>query len=141
VRHAELIVRVPQMLVLYNEDQDKLDNAQEMFASLFNFYEYKIINDMKQALPTIESVADEVVQKFNSRDGGKFWFYDKFLILIYLSCLGVFVSCLLLGYYVLLSQLNLKLMTLNEASLAYCNVVHPYRNAADCYMEEVNYEY
>lgn len=54
-RHAELIVRVPHMLVLYKEDEERIEDIKARFSQLFEFYESKILIDIEREYPLLES--------------------------------------------------------------------------------------
>jgi NACHT domain len=45
---AELIVRVPQLLVVHKENEEKLSDCQEKFFDLFNFYEKHVLVDLER---------------------------------------------------------------------------------------------
>ncbi|CAH1734885.1 unnamed protein product [Chironomus riparius] len=89
-RHAELIVRVPHLLALYHENTDKLDQIREYFLPLFSFFEFKVVEDMKIALPNIETEADGEIKKFNDKRKRKgFCSMRNLIILIIVACISV----------------------------------------------------
>jgi len=92
-RHAELIVRVPHLLALYHENQEYLDKLRDMFLPLFSFFEFKVIEDMKTALPNIETEGDGEIKKFNDKRKRKGFFRMRNLVLLILiasiSAVGV----------------------------------------------------
>lgn len=53
LQHAELIVRVPQLLVQYKGDQKKLKEIRKDFSELFNFYEERILKALEIEHPLI----------------------------------------------------------------------------------------
>lgn len=55
LRHTELIVRVPHLLALYKENQEKLNKAKEIFSELFLFYETKTLIDLEREYPLMEA--------------------------------------------------------------------------------------
>jgi hypothetical protein len=64
MRHAELIVRVPQLMVLYSKNQTQADNCRKIYADLYRFCEQFIAYDMQSQLPNIKSTTEEKVQDF-----------------------------------------------------------------------------
>lgn len=52
--HAELIVRIPQMIAMYSNSPSIFNEKQEKFCSLFDFYEKTCVPQMETALPKIE---------------------------------------------------------------------------------------
>lgn len=56
VQHAELIVRVVQLLALYSldSDRDTIEEIKQEFRSLFDFFVAKVFPDMKRKLPELE---------------------------------------------------------------------------------------
>lgn len=50
-QHAELIVRVPQLLVLYMKEPQKLENCVKAFPELFEFFHSKIVVDVRNEVP------------------------------------------------------------------------------------------
>jgi hypothetical protein len=52
--HAELIVRVPQMIVIYFYNQIFTNLTRGTFPSLFDFYETNVVPEMERELPNLE---------------------------------------------------------------------------------------
>lgn len=52
---AELIVRVPQLLALYKDDEDSFFEVSGEFSELFDFYEQSVLADFKLAVPLLEA--------------------------------------------------------------------------------------
>ncbi|CAG9800002.1 unnamed protein product [Chironomus riparius] len=67
MQHAELIVRVPHLIMLYFNDQNKFEEVRKIFIKLFEVFEQKVIPDMKEALPNIETKAEFEVQTKNRK--------------------------------------------------------------------------
>lgn len=88
-RHAELIVRVPHLLAMYNENPEKLEMLQDLFLPLFHFFQFKVTEDMKAALPNIETEGDGEVQKFNDKRKKKGFFRPRNLMIM-----GIFAGIL-----------------------------------------------
>jgi len=63
-QHAELAVRVPQIIVEYSSDEEKLANRRENFPELFEFIQNEVFDDIEETLPEIEIQADEKIHKF-----------------------------------------------------------------------------
>lgn len=61
MHHAELIVRVPQLFMLYKNSPEKLTETQEKFTKLFEFFETRVVPAMRKALPGIEAEANEKI--------------------------------------------------------------------------------
>ncbi|XP_070505027.1 uncharacterized protein [Chironomus tepperi] len=57
--HAELIVRVVHIMAFYFKKPQKLNEVRVIFDPLFDFFELKVIPEMKEALPEIEKRVDE----------------------------------------------------------------------------------
>ncbi|CAG9800003.1 unnamed protein product [Chironomus riparius] len=67
MQHAELIVRVPHLIMLYFNDQNKFEEVRKIFIKLFEVFEQRVIPDMKEALPNIETKAEFEVQTKNRK--------------------------------------------------------------------------
>lgn len=63
VWHAELIVRVPHMIVKYSNDKEKLDECRKVYPELFRYFEETVYKDLKSELPRIKSRAEEKALK------------------------------------------------------------------------------
>lgn len=50
-RHAELISRVPKLLIRYKDDPERLIEVKKTFAQLFGFYEKRILDDFDKEYP------------------------------------------------------------------------------------------
>jgi len=55
MQHAELIVRVPHLLALYQYRPAKLNQIRTEFCLLFDFYEKKVVPEMQKLLPKIDA--------------------------------------------------------------------------------------
>ncbi|XP_070507649.1 uncharacterized protein [Chironomus tepperi] len=60
--HAELIVRVVHLLAFYRNLPEKLAQVRTKFIKLFEFYENKVVPELQQALPEIESHHEKVLE-------------------------------------------------------------------------------
>ncbi|XP_070493077.1 uncharacterized protein [Chironomus tepperi] len=60
--HAELIVRVVHLLAFYRNLPEKLAQVRTKFIKLFEFYEKKVVPELQQALPEIESHHEKVLE-------------------------------------------------------------------------------
>ncbi|XP_070501416.1 uncharacterized protein [Chironomus tepperi] len=105
-RHAELIVRVPHLLALYHEDQDYLDQLREIYLPLFSFFEFKVVEDMKTALPNIETEADGEIRKFNDKRKRKGFFRMRNIILLLIIASIAVIGIILGVYFAILSSHN-----------------------------------
>ncbi|KAL7029674.1 hypothetical protein ACKWTF_006315 [Chironomus riparius] len=61
--HAELIVRVPHLIMKYLNNPEKFNSVRSTFHTLFDIYEDKIFKEMKEALPRIEAKAESEKEK------------------------------------------------------------------------------
>jgi hypothetical protein len=61
--HAELIVRVPHLLVMYKDDEAKLKECQSDFKELFDFYDKKALPDLEEKLAEARNLAKEMQEK------------------------------------------------------------------------------
>lgn len=52
--HAELIVRIPQLLVIHKENKEKVAEIQEKFATLFEYYEIDVLAVVNRELSNLE---------------------------------------------------------------------------------------
>ncbi|KAL7012258.1 hypothetical protein ACKWTF_014721 [Chironomus riparius] len=59
VYHAELIVRVVHLMAFYYNEPQKLKEVREDFDPLFDFFELKVVPELKEALPEIEKRVDQ----------------------------------------------------------------------------------
>lgn len=64
-RHAELIVRVPQLQALYEKDDEKLEEVKAAYARLFEFYENTTLKDLEREYPLME--ARRIVKQLNRK--------------------------------------------------------------------------
>lgn len=53
--HAELIVRVPHLLALYKTEPERLEEIQETFKDLFEFFETKTLPDLQAKYPLMRA--------------------------------------------------------------------------------------
>ncbi|XP_070502944.1 uncharacterized protein [Chironomus tepperi] len=85
LHHAELIVRVPHMIVKYSNDDKKLKENQTLFSELFKFTEEVTADYMEKSLPNIEIKAEEEILKFADRTKKqkrqiyRLWIFSAFL--------------------------------------------------------------
>jgi hypothetical protein len=63
-RHAELIVRAPQMIANYSNDEKKFTEVHDTYEDLFNFYEHKVLPEVKRATENTQKLAEEAIQSF-----------------------------------------------------------------------------
>ncbi|XP_070490541.1 uncharacterized protein [Chironomus tepperi] len=63
MHHAELIVRVPHLIVLYHDQPERLKKVRGVFIELFEFYEKKIVPEMMSSLPEIERRDEKEIEK------------------------------------------------------------------------------
>ncbi|KAL7048603.1 hypothetical protein ACKWTF_003418 [Chironomus riparius] len=63
MHHAELVVRVPHLIMKYFENPEKFQAVREIFIKLFKIFEDKIFLEMKHALPRIERNAEIEAEK------------------------------------------------------------------------------
>ncbi|KAG5684330.1 hypothetical protein PVAND_013565 [Polypedilum vanderplanki] len=94
---AELIVRVPHIIVKYNDNIHRLKQCKINFKSLFDFFDNFTVPDMKEALPKIEIKTEKDFQSFMDRrkkeKRQKFLVYTA-LILNFLLLFGILVILL-----------------------------------------------
>ncbi|XP_070493076.1 uncharacterized protein [Chironomus tepperi] len=64
-QHAELIARVPQLIVVYNDQPDKLNECRENFKQLFDMFELKTAAEMERSLTMIENYTSKEMMKRN----------------------------------------------------------------------------
>jgi len=55
IQHAELIVRVPHLIMKYFENLETFVQIRLIFSDLFEIYEKKLVGEMHKALPKIEA--------------------------------------------------------------------------------------
>lgn len=67
MQHAELIVRVPHLIIQYINDPSRFEEVRRIFDQLFAIYEKKFFEEMKEALPEIEARAEFETQKNQKR--------------------------------------------------------------------------
>jgi len=118
--HAELIVRVVHMLAFYFNQPEKLLELREYFGGLFNFYENKVVPEMKAALPIIEKKVELEIKKKDKK-------ISKLRFLLFISIgLGIVVA-LLTGFY--FYKPNYKFSELSEKNQGKVqNAVVIYKN-------------
>ncbi|KAG5673152.1 hypothetical protein PVAND_003220 [Polypedilum vanderplanki] len=63
--HAELIVRVPHLTVLYHHQPAKLQKVQKIYKPLFDYYETKVVKDLKKAIPEIIDYYTHLFKDYN----------------------------------------------------------------------------
>ncbi|XP_070505040.1 uncharacterized protein [Chironomus tepperi] len=102
---AELIVRIPHMLVLYRKNPEKLKELKDVFSCLFKFFIDKVIPDMTEAIPRIKGKAETEVTRKNK----KIWNLRKKL------CFSFFLTLLIaVGISFFLFDPPLKYSKLNS---------------------------
>ncbi|XP_070507662.1 uncharacterized protein [Chironomus tepperi] len=90
--HAELIVRVVHLLAFYRNLPEKLAEIRTKFIKLFEFYEKKVVPELQQALPEIESHHEKVLEIKDKK-------ITKFKIIsIVVTVIGIF-SAILIAYF------------------------------------------
>lgn len=70
--HAELIVRIPLLTALYEDDGDRTIEVQDKFFELFDFYKENTSVDLKRDFPLME--ANHEIIEFNELCGFEFTF-------------------------------------------------------------------
>ncbi|KAL7030639.1 hypothetical protein ACKWTF_006735 [Chironomus riparius] len=65
MQHAELIVRVPHLIMQYLQNPEKVEELRRLFSDLFDFFENKVVKELKEALPIVEAKAE--VEAFNNK--------------------------------------------------------------------------
>jgi hypothetical protein len=79
--HAELIVRVPHLLALYQNDENKFNHCREVFKELFSFYDKNILPVLEKALLEARKLAKELQEThgvpMNFDDANYFKSLDK----------------------------------------------------------------
>ncbi|KAG5667170.1 hypothetical protein PVAND_015165 [Polypedilum vanderplanki] len=109
-QHAELIVRVPHMIVKYFDDGESLENRKLTFKALFDFYENEVLSDVKEQAENIEKYANDAVRRFAHGMKTKVSKWKKISLV---SCL-MFCLSLILTYFlvpdqeILCENLNLR---------------------------------
>lgn len=66
-QHAELITRVPYLIVAYHRNQEKLNEIKRTFSKLFHFYEVKTLLDFKREFPVMKM--GQEVKELNEMSG------------------------------------------------------------------------
>ncbi|KAG5668085.1 hypothetical protein PVAND_016040 [Polypedilum vanderplanki] len=56
---AELIVRVPQMLTHYKNDEKTLNKQRKILKKLFDYYENFVVQSMEESLPVLQKLSDD----------------------------------------------------------------------------------
>jgi len=67
MQHAELIVRPPHLIMQYWNNSQKFKEIRMVFIKLFDLFENRVISDMREALPSIETKAECEVQTKNRK--------------------------------------------------------------------------
>ncbi|KAL7027649.1 hypothetical protein ACKWTF_005507 [Chironomus riparius] len=88
-QHAELIVRVPHLLALYYDNSEKINSLRLIYEKLFNLYEKKIVPEMIESIPEIESKIEKEIEKKDRKISKLKRFF------IYFVVFGALVACLL----------------------------------------------
>lgn len=63
VQHAELVVRVPHLMAMYYNQPEKMMEVRQNFNRLFDYFEKKVVPDMKEALPKVEKEIENMERK------------------------------------------------------------------------------
>ncbi|KAG5670187.1 hypothetical protein PVAND_000467 [Polypedilum vanderplanki] len=63
-QNAELIVRVPQMVVMYQNDPERLQILRAAFHKLFEYYENHVMDDIERKIPNINAELNLRCEKF-----------------------------------------------------------------------------
>jgi len=116
MHHAELIVRVPQLIMLYKNNPEKLTKIQEKFPGLFKFFEVRVIPAMRKALPGIEVKADEEIEANDAKviKYPKRWNIYIFCGLILALLIGICVF-LMINTGLFIRRSNYKYENLSES--------------------------
>lgn len=98
---AELIARVPQILAHFHNQKDNLNDFKIPFATLFYFYQEKVVMDLKRSLKVKEEEVEEEI-KGNYIKIVKDYKILKILFYVLIGLFGSFVVTLLVlsGLYV-----------------------------------------
>ncbi|KAL7011711.1 hypothetical protein ACKWTF_014396 [Chironomus riparius] len=115
MHHAELIVRVPQLLMLYGNEPEKLLKIQEKFPKLFKFFEVRVVPAMKKALHEIEAKAeiDFKVDDVIVREYPKRWSFFVVCGIVVAMLIGI-CGLLVIKAQLLMTKHNYKFQELSE---------------------------
>ncbi|XP_070497112.1 uncharacterized protein [Chironomus tepperi] len=92
--HAELIVRVPHILAFYADEPEEIEENQQIFKPLFDFYEHKVVPEMEKALPDIETRIEREIEQKDKKIVNLF----KIIVILVISSIVV-VGLLVLVLY------------------------------------------
>lgn len=118
--HAELIVRVPHLIMHYMNKPEKFNAINNIFPNLFDIYEKKVLEDMKKALPKIEAKAESEKKKSEKK-------IRKLKIILLITFLvGISIGWIALHYYKPTYKFSLlsprDKIKVENAPVIYCNV-------------------
>lgn len=92
MHHAELVVRVTHMLMLYSKQPEVLAQKMEIFKELFDYVQQYVLEDMKNAIPVLKRKA----RLANAKKDRKISRLKGYLCIIgVLSVIGLIVAVLL----------------------------------------------
>jgi len=63
MQHAELIVRVPHLLMMYHNNPERLQDTKANFHNLFDYFEHKVIPELQEAIPKVQKKAKKDQKK------------------------------------------------------------------------------
>jgi hypothetical protein len=63
-RRAELIVRAPQLIAHYSDNEEKFTQVRDIYENLFKFYEQRVLPEVKSATENTQKLAEEAIQSF-----------------------------------------------------------------------------
>lgn len=115
MQHAELIVRVPHLMMLYSNNEIQFKKTRSDFIKLFEIYEQKIVKEMEEALPQIEAKS-EVETQDNRRK-------IRNLILILIAVVVLSVTGIFSAIFITRSLTETINYKFNELSLEKQNIV------------------
>lgn len=95
VHHAELIVRVPHLIMHYFKEPERLGKVRKTFNKLFNFFEKQVVPQMKKALPKIIKNAKKDIDTKNQEIQ---CYQIKNKILMVLCIISLFTTAIAIGY-------------------------------------------
>lgn len=91
--HVELIVRVVHLMILYCDQPDKLSEVRNAYKCLFDFYENKVVNDMKAAL---KEMTEKDIMDQQKKDKKIF----KLKIFSVVICILAFIGVIVVAFIV-----------------------------------------
>ncbi|KAL7015350.1 hypothetical protein ACKWTF_016410 [Chironomus riparius] len=123
MQHAELIVRVPHIVMKYFEQTEKFEETRQNFCKLFKIYEEKIVEQLKKALPEIEAKV-EIENQSNRKKIRKLTLISIFVGL--LAIIGI-VSGIIIGLVLHTPTYKFNELTFDQKMTVY-NAQIKYKN-------------